>query len=398
MIQTPCPAYQADAGVVRALADYVTCQALSIGQGAYGVFAAAGSPMGQALAGMIVIAVALFGYRMMMGEPTGIRDALLLVIRIGVVLTLATQWPAYRVLVQDVAVHGPAEIAATMIGAGGMDMRGDTIDRLQDVHDALVRIGQLPAATAADGAGDNAPTDRDSPDRDVARAAPQAPFLLLISVMGGLVSVRIILAVMLALGPLFSGALLFSATRGLFEGWVRILVAAGLAAIGFSVAAMLELAVLEAMIASIEAAIAEGQPVGSQPDDLLAVVGIFAVAMVAIWIAALAATSRMRLLSRRPGRITAPPADPARPERQPLEQPATAATPPAAMGRAWMIADAAAAASLRARLTVEGVASRPGSGPAGAAGIIATGRANPLPSYGRARLAQAPSIRRRDAR
>ena len=56
---------------------------------------------------------------------------------------------------------------------------------------------------------------------------------------------RLIAGLLLALGPFFFAFLLFDGTRGLFEGWLRVLAGAALGALGIAVALGVELALLE---------------------------------------------------------------------------------------------------------------------------------------------------------
>ena len=54
---------------------------------------------------------------------------------------------------------------------------------------------------------------------------------------------------LLALGPFFFAFLLFDGTRGLFEGWLRVLAGTALGALGTSIALGVELALLEPRLA-----------------------------------------------------------------------------------------------------------------------------------------------------
>src|SRR5439155_567824 len=54
--------------------------------------------------------------------------------------------------------------------------------------------------------------------------------LFLVGAIGGLAAVRMIAGLLLAVGPLFVAFLLFENTRSLFEGWIRVLAGAALAA------------------------------------------------------------------------------------------------------------------------------------------------------------------------
>jgi type IV secretion system protein VirB6 len=73
-------------------------------------------------------------------------------------------------------------------------------------------------------------------------------FLLTLSTVGALVVSRILLALLLAIAPVMAGFLLFDATRGLLEGWLRAIIAAALVPLGVLTLSAIELAVLNPMI------------------------------------------------------------------------------------------------------------------------------------------------------
>src|SRR3546814_5891571 len=57
---------------------------------------------------------------------------------IGLVLLLATSWPAYQILVYDIILHPPAEPAATIGGAANQPgSGGGLVDRIDAVDQAL---------------------------------------------------------------------------------------------------------------------------------------------------------------------------------------------------------------------------------------------------------------------
>src|SRR6185503_9979205 len=113
------------AGFVSGVLDYVDCQAQAIGAGGFQALAAPGSTLSLVLSGLLTLFVALFGYRMLLGDTPGLRDGVFSVVKIGIVLALAFSWPAYRTLIYDVALKGPAELAgevgrpAGLPGSGG---------------------------------------------------------------------------------------------------------------------------------------------------------------------------------------------------------------------------------------------------------------------------------------
>ena len=130
-----CPGLPANA-FLGGIIDYVDCQAQAIGSGGYQALAAPGSTLSLVLTGLLTLFVAFFGYRMLFGQTPGMRDGVLALVKIGIVMALALGWPAYRTLIYDVALRGPAELAgeigrpSALPGAGGgmvarLDLTGE---------------------------------------------------------------------------------------------------------------------------------------------------------------------------------------------------------------------------------------------------------------------------------
>ena len=77
-----------------------------------------------------------------------------------------------------------------------------------------------------------------------------------------------LLWVLLALGPFFIAFLLFDGTRGLFEGWLRVLAGTFLGAVGSAVVLGVELALLEPWLGQLLALRAVGQSIPGVPVEL----------------------------------------------------------------------------------------------------------------------------------
>ena len=88
-----CPSISPGGAFLSGVLSYVDCQAQAIGQGGYQALTAPGSIVAVLLTGLLTIFVALFGYRMIMGQTPGTRDGVMALVKIGVVLALATSWP-----------------------------------------------------------------------------------------------------------------------------------------------------------------------------------------------------------------------------------------------------------------------------------------------------------------
>jgi type IV secretion system protein VirB6 len=93
--------------------------------------------------------------------------------------------------------------------------------------------------------------------------------------------VRIVAGLMLALGPFFIAFLLFDGTRSLFEGWVRVLGGAALAAVGVAIALGLELALIEPWLSAVLARRMAGEALPTMPSELFVLVTLFTIVVTA---------------------------------------------------------------------------------------------------------------------
>lgn len=305
-----CPVLSPDSAFLSSMLGYVDCQAQAIGQSGYQALMAPGSNMAILLAASLTIFVALFGYRMLFGETPGAREGVMAVVKLGIVLVLATSWPAFRTLVYDVALHGPAELA-TGIGqpAGLPGAGGGLVTRLQLVDNQLVELLVLGTGKPPDADVILGPTQPLTPQQqqqqmqklqqlqqkprwDPARDAAllgNARTLYLTSAIAAFSSVRLVAGLLLAMGPLFALFLLFDGTRGLFEGWIRGLGGAALGALSTTIILGVELALMEPWLAEILAERRADIATPSVPVELLVVTLVFTLTL----LAALVATARV---------------------------------------------------------------------------------------------------------
>ena len=322
-----CPAWSPSLGPVLRLTRFVDCRAHALGENGYQ--ALSGSPLFAALlAGLLVLCVALFGLRLMLGERLDTARGLSLTMRIGVTLALATSWPAYQALIYRVAVEGPAELSAILLPAAGLDHEGSAVARIDALYTAMAQKPDavpVSGVTTADAAGKQPAVGLDA----FAQAATATGFL--VSVLAAWLAVRLVAGLLLALGPLFACGLLFEATRGLFVGWVRALVGTIGAAVGIDLALSLELATLENQLSPY------GARIGADivPVDwglMFAIVAIFAILLCAVVLAALWVASAIRWPAARfaPPQATLAPSAPVRTMQTPRDaEPRLSGTAPA---------------------------------------------------------------------
>ena len=244
-----CQVLSPGTGFISSIIISVDCQSQLLGTGAWQALAAPGSTLSVVLGSLLTIVIALIGYNLLLGNSLTVRSGTLAFVKIGAVLALATSWPAYRTLVYDLVNDGPAQLVAE-IGprAGIVGSDGTLPGRLDLTDQALAQLAIL-------GPG--------NPSRSEFQAAPPpwagfnafalggSRILFLLTAIAGTGAVRVVTGLMLALGPFFIAFLLFDSTRSLFEGWVRVIAGAALAAIGLTITLGFQLALVEPWISGV---------------------------------------------------------------------------------------------------------------------------------------------------
>lgn len=291
-----CSTAPATLGLIGSVNRFIDCQADLLGSGAYSALASPGSILTLALTGLLTILIALIGYNLLVGRGLDIRSGTLTMIKIGAVLALATSWPAYRTLVYDVVTQGPGQLVAEIgrpAGLPGTD--GTLVERLDLADAAMQRLAIL-------GPGDPPGWQVESivPPPMVgfnAFALGGSRILFLLASLVGLVGVRIIAGLMLALGPFFIAFLLFDNTRSLFEGWVRVIAGVAIGAIGISIALALELAVLEPWLSGVLTRRIAGEALPTIPTELFVITALFALVLLGVAGASVRLATAFRLAS-----------------------------------------------------------------------------------------------------
>ncbi len=338
---------------------FLDCQAQLLGAEGYRALAAPGSTASILLTGMVTLLIAFFGYRMLLGHTPTVREGVLTFVKIGLVLVLATSWPAYQTLVYNIILHAPAELASA-IGSptnlpgsgGGLVGRIDAVDQALKIL-AIEGVGPVPLG----------------PDgRPLMPSVPPPPFLgfdsfalgfarviYLVSTITSFAFVRIAAALLLALAPVFAAFLLFDGTRGLFEGWLKALLGTALGSLAIAVTLGVELAFVEPWLAALLARRTGDLDIIGVPAQLLAATTIFAIALLAVmWL-----TARIAMSLRIPAWVQALPGNWPNdaPRTSVPRQVATAHPPIESRSRAAAIADAVATNQRREALASEGAGS-----------------------------------------
>ena len=227
-----------DGLAARLLAD-TDCQSFGLVERGYTALSQPGGPVAALLTGLLVLAVAFFGYRLLLGRGLMLVDVVSLVIKIGAVLLLATSWEAWQAVAYDSFARAPVRIAAEMLT--GLNAT-DPITGLQAALDGLenASVGyRTRAGIASPLVGGPAAA---------AMTLNVSGYFLTLSILGLLVVARILLALLLAITPLIAGFILFDATRGMAARWLAAMVTTAVVPMFVLVLAAVELSILNPMI------------------------------------------------------------------------------------------------------------------------------------------------------
>jgi type IV secretion system protein VirB6 len=193
---------------------------------------------------------------------------------IGAVLALTSNWATYQVLVYDVLTDGPQEIVRAINPNDGnvrsMTERVDMLSgRMVDLADAWTEFDarpeqMLPASPTAPAPG-ALPVTANNITAVVAPKDSLGPNMLLFSALllvlasaGVLVVAKIILGLLLLLGPVFAVLGLFASTRGLALGWGRAAVMMALVPVMTMITSAGAMAALEPILTQMYVSAGQG--------------------------------------------------------------------------------------------------------------------------------------------
>jgi type IV secretion system protein VirB6 len=262
-----------DLGLVENLLSTVDCNVRAVSELGYRAVSAPGSQLAAALTILMTLYIAVFGLRVLLGlAPLRVGDLTVTVLKIGLVLALVTSWSTYQHVVFDTLFRGPEQLAASMMGAmqpGNSRLRGNPFDGLQISYDQLqaaaaffVRIS--PAAVSPFSGG-------------VAFAGLTlnlASYMMLFSTLGVILAAKVVLGLLLALGPVFIAFLLFDSTRGVFEGWLRAALAFAFVPLFATLTLVVQLGLTEPYLVALSRMRTSGTP------DLPAATSVFVLTVI----------------------------------------------------------------------------------------------------------------------
>lgn len=214
-----CPALP-EKGMVGAVIDTVDCHIRVLVQDSYRELVGPNTWFATAFTGLLTIYIALIGYQLLFGRG-GMRVTELPIVglKIGLILAFLTSWAAYQTLIFDLLFDGPAEIMKVMLAplaAQGSGFDGNVMGGVQKAFEDLSGAAGVYGGMA----GANANLLQGGPMLGSGLLWFTGMGLLLVT-LGIIIAAKIVLAFLLAIGPIFIGMLLFDATRGIFEGWLR---------------------------------------------------------------------------------------------------------------------------------------------------------------------------------
>ena len=269
-----CPTPSEDLGLVRELLGNVDCNVRAVSEFGYHAVSGPNSQLAFVLTAMMTIYVAIFGVRLLLGlAPLRVGDLTVTGIKLGVVLALATSWPTYQQVVFDTLFRGPEQLAASMLGAmqpADSTLRGNPFEGLQIVYDQLQASAAFFARLIPPGisplAGGNA---------FAALSLNLAAILTMLTTLGVILAAKIVLGLLLALGPVFIALLLFDGTRGIFEGWLRAALSFAFVPLFATLALVVHLTLIEPYLLALVRMTATNKP------DLAAATGVLVLSLVA---------------------------------------------------------------------------------------------------------------------
>jgi type IV secretion system protein VirB6 len=173
------------------------------------------------LTACLTLYVAFFAISLLTGRSRlGVAALTPRMLTLGLVLTFATSWAAYQNVIWMLASGAPDQVAGLLVGTHGSATIAfaDRLDGLFSGIADAAHQASIPGATTDTGITPAAATVGGFSSSTALWACA---ILLMLGTAGVLVTAKIALAALLAIGPLFVVLALFGGTRGLFEGWLK---------------------------------------------------------------------------------------------------------------------------------------------------------------------------------
>lgn len=294
-----CPVSSPDDPLVQGLIGVVDCNVRELVHSGYSSIFQPNGVLAGVLTAILTLYVALIGYRLLLGRgQLSVGEFALTAVKLGGVLALATQWDTYQTVIYNLLFQGPQQLADAMlvnVQPDSSSFHGDVFDGLQRAFDDLTRFstgyaGHSPAQASPllGGAG------------FAAFLLTSSGSILLLSSLGVLLAAKIVLGLLLAIGPVFIALFLFDSTRGLSEGWLRAALAFAFAPLAITLLLGVTLTMLESALLQIEALQAKGVYTLAPVYSVMTLIMVFAGVALGALVAAGTIASGFKL----PGRQT----------------------------------------------------------------------------------------------
>lgn len=259
---------------------HLDCQAQLIGSFGFQALSAPGSPAGAFLTALLSLFIALLGFRLLFGSNEQPREWVGAVLKVGIVLTLAASWPAFRTLAYDMVLYAPAQVASTIAPDSIPGSSNGLAQRLQGLDNgmaalALTGTGRQTGAILDEGATSGFRPIALEDETGFGWSRP----VFLAATIGSLATLRISAGLLLALTPLVAGLLLFETTRGIFSGWFRALVFIAIGSLSVTLLLSVQIALMEPWLADTLNRRSLGYATPTAPTELLAMILAFGLAL-----------------------------------------------------------------------------------------------------------------------
>lgn len=242
-----CPA-PFNKGMVASVIDTVDCHIRVLVQESYKNLVGPDTWFAAAFTGLLTLYIALLGYQILFGRG-GLRVTELpfTAVKIGLILAFLSSWAAYQTVVFNLLFDGPAEIMKTLLAplaTQGSGFDGDVMASVESTFSDLSKAAGVYGGMS-------------SVSANILQGGPMlgsgllwlCSMILLLGTLGLIVATKIVLAFLLAVGPIFIGLLLFDATRGLFDGWFRATLSFALAPLAVNIFGAVMLMIMQPFVA-----------------------------------------------------------------------------------------------------------------------------------------------------
>lgn len=279
-----CKSLNPEGAFLGDILDIIDCHALSIGQDGYKYIAESNST-GLIITGVLTIFIAILGYRLMLGIRLSVAEIVTTALKIGFIFTILTSWYSYRVLIYDVIVKQPVQLSNNIIKASNLILESvDLKTNLQSIDKKILDIAFIGPGVYESSKAKNIQnnvktfTNPASGFWDPLREEEtilKARIIFLVSSIISIGGLKLISGLLLCIGPLVITCILFEATKGLFIGWLKALIAMSLALFCTSLILFIETAVLSPWLQKVLDSRTLGQNLPSFPNEIFVLVFAF---------------------------------------------------------------------------------------------------------------------------